>query len=264
MAHHPHDHEHDHEHDFSDGIFSRGERGDKEIEWEHYTTVPMIILSFLFILSFSILILDDLKFFAPIEKVLIGIILFVWAAFWIDFCARFTLSPNRKSFFRHNLIDLFSLIIPFARPFLLLVYLARLRVFRGRNGSSLRARVIAYLASFSVMYVYVLSLFVYQAERNAPGATITSYGDAVWWAMETISTVGYGDMIPVTVLGRLYASCLMLGAMVIVGATTGTVVSYRGERVQNMHKRKVETDAQVSGHEAHHEASSVVSGKDAH
>ena len=151
----PHTHS---EHELTDGFFSRGERGDREIEWERFTTVPMIILSFLFILSFSILILDDLKFFAPIEKVLIGVILFVWAAFWIDYCVRFALSPNRKSFFRHNLIDLFSLIIPFARPFLLLMYLARLRYFRGRTGSSLRARVIAYLVSFSIMYIYVMSL----------------------------------------------------------------------------------------------------------
>ena len=237
------------EHDFSDGVFSRGERSDREITWERYTTVPMIILSFLFILSFSILVLDDLKFFAPIEKVLTGIILFVWAAFWIDYCARFTLSENKKSFFRHNLIDLISLLIPFARPFLLLMYLARLRVFRGRNGSSLRARVIAYLVSFSIMYIYVMSLLVYLAERNTAGASIVSYGDAVWWAMETISTVGYGDMIPVTIPGRIYASMLMLGGMVIVGATTGTVVSYLGERIQNMHKRRVEHDATHPDHD---------------
>ena len=240
-----------HEHDYSDGIFARGERSDREITWERYTTVPMIVLSFLFILSFSILVLDDLKFFAPIEKVLIGIILFVWAAFWVDYCARFTLSTNKRSFFRHNLIDLISLIIPFARPFLLLMYLARLRVFRGRNGSSLRARVIAYLVSFAVMYIYVMSLLVYLAERNASGATIVSYGDAVWWAMETISTVGYGDMIPVTITGRIYASLLMLGAMVIVGATTGTVVSYLGERIQTMHKRKVEHDAAHPDNDQH-------------
>jgi voltage-gated potassium channel len=87
---------HDHEHDFSDGIFSRGERGEREIEWERFTTVPMIILSFLFILSFSILILDDLKFFAPFERLLIGVILFVWIAFWVDYIVRFTLSPNKK------------------------------------------------------------------------------------------------------------------------------------------------------------------------
>lgn len=243
-------HKHDHDHDFADGVFSRGERSEREIEWEHYTTVPMIFLSFLFILSFSILILDDLKFFAPIERILIGVIIVVWATFWIDYIVRFALSPNKKSFFRHNLIDLASLIIPFVRPFLLLMYLARLRYFRGKTGASLRARVIAYLISFSIMYIYVVSVFVYQAERDAPGATITSFGDAVWWAMETISTVGYGDMIPVTVAGRIYATLLMLGGMLIVGATTGTVVSALGERIQNMNKRKAVHDA-AQQHDTH-------------
>lgn len=234
-------------HDYSDGIFSRGERGEREIAWERFTTVPMIVLSFLFILSFSILVLDGEKFFAPFEQLLIGVILFVWSVFWVDYCVRFALSPNKKSFLRHNIIDLLSLLIPFARPFLLLMYLARLPFFRGRTGSSLRARVMAYLVTFSLMYVYVLSLFVFLVERDAPGATITTYGDAVWWAMETISTVGYGDMIPVTVMGRVYASMLMLGGMLIVGATTGTVVSYLAERVQTMHRRKIdhETSADV-------------------
>lgn len=238
-------------HDYSDGIFQRGERSDREIQWERFTTVPMIFLSFLFIFSFSVLILDDLKFFAPIERFLLWVIVCVWVTFWIDYFVRFSLSPNKRSFFRHNLIDLLSLVIPFARPFLLLMYLARLRYFRGRTGSSLRARVMAYLISFSIMYVYVISVFVFQAERYAPGATIMSYGDAVWWAMETISTVGYGDMIPVTVGGRIYASLLMLGGMLIVGATTGTVVSYLGERIQTLHKRRVEHEAEHPADEQH-------------
>lgn len=54
--------------------------------------------------------------------------------------------------------------------------------------------------------------------------------------METISTVGYGDFIPVTIAGRIYASMLMLGGMVIVGLTTATVVSFLGERVQVVHR----------------------------
>jgi voltage-gated potassium channel len=236
-------------HDFSDGLFSRGERSGREIAWERRTTMPMIILSFLFILSFSILVLDDQKLFGPIDIWLVWTVLLVWSTFWIDYCVRFALSENKGSFFRHNLIDLASLIIPFARPFLLLMYLGRLPYFTSRGGSSLRARVIAYLVSFSVMYVYVMSLLVYLAERNAPGATITSYGNAVWWSMETISTVGYGDMVPVTIQGRIYASLLMLGAMVIVGATTGTVVSYLNERVQNLHKRKMGHDIDSPGHD---------------
>jgi voltage-gated potassium channel len=59
--------------------------------------------------------------------------------------------------------------------------------------------------------------------------------------METISTVGYGNMVPVTVPGRVYAVVLMLGGMVIVGATTATVISYLNEKVQTAHKRSQET-----------------------
>jgi voltage-gated potassium channel len=55
--------------------------------------------------------------------------------------------------------------------------------------------------------------------------------------METISTVGYGDMVPVTVPGRLYAVILMLGGMVIVGASTATIISYLNERVQKVRSR---------------------------
>ena len=44
-----------------------------------------------------------------------------------------------------------------------------------------------------------------EAERSAPEASITTFGEAVWWTITTISTVGYGDRYPVTVEGRLVA-----------------------------------------------------------
>ena len=101
------------------------------------------------------------------------------------------------------------------------------------------------------MYIYVLSLAVYAAERNAAGATILNYGDSVWWAIETITTVGYGDMIPVTIAGRVYASMLMLGGVVIVGATTATVISYLSEKVQTVHKKSQEHAAHLNDTHKH-------------
>ena len=220
-------------------------RSPREIAWEKISTIPLILLSFVFLVGFSILILDDEVFTTGIDKYILGTLAAIWLVFIVDYVARLVFATDKAVFFRRNLIDLLSVVIPFFRPFLLLMYLSRLRYFRGRKGSSVRARLVAYATSFAIMYIYVLSLAVYAAERRAAGATIKSFGDALWWAMETISTVGYGDFIPVTVPGRIYASMLMLGGMVIVGLTTATVVSFLGERVQSAHKaalRQAEQD----------------------
>lgn len=197
----------------------------------------MILLSFVFMLAYSVLILDDLRFSNVFTVVLASALAAIWMIFIVDYFVRLGLAANKRLFVRHNILDMSSMVIPFMRPFLLLVYLARLPWFRGRTGSSLRARIIAYAVFAVVMFIFVISLAVFSAERHAPNATITNYGDAVWWAMETISTVGYGDMVPVTVSGRIFAVMLMLGGMVIVGATTATVISYLNDRVQTAHKR---------------------------
>lgn len=231
------------------GLMVADPRSAGEIRWDKYTTLPLIFLSFVFLLGYSVLILNDQVFTQGIDKVILISLVAIWIVFIVDYFVRLTLSDDKAIFFKRNVIDLISMVIPFTRPFLLLVYLTRLRWFRGRKGSSVRARLVAYGISFAVMYIYVLSLAVYAAERNAIGATITNYGDSVWWAIETITTVGYGDMIPVTILGRIYASFLMLGGVVIVGATTATVISYLSEKVQIVHRKSQEPHNVENSHE---------------
>ena len=233
------------------GVLVEDTRSPKEIKWERYTTLPFIFLSFIFLLGYSVLILNDEVFTQGIDKYILLTLGVIWIMFIIDYFVRLTLSTNKRIFFKRNVIDLISMAIPFTRPFLLLMYLSRLRWFRGRQGSSVRARLVAYAASFALMYIYVLSLAVYAAERNAAGATILNYGDSVWWAIETITTVGYGDMIPVTIAGRVYASLLMLGGVVIVGATTATVISYLSEKVQTVHKKSQEHAAHLNDTHKH-------------
>jgi voltage-gated potassium channel len=58
-------------------------------------------------------------------------------------------------------------------------------------------------------------------------------------------------MIPVTIMGRIYASLLMLGGVVIVGATTATVISYLSEKVQTVHKKSQEHASHQNDNHTH-------------
>jgi voltage-gated potassium channel len=80
--------------------------------------------------------------------------------------------------------------------------------------------VLAALAVLSISSVLVL-----QFEAHAPGANITTGGDAVWWATVTITTVGYGDQFPVTPLGRLTGTFVMFAGLGIIGALASILAS---------------------------------------
>ena len=69
------------------------------------------------------------------------------------------------------------------------------------------------------------SLFVLQFESRSPDANITTGGDALWWALVTITTVGYGDYYPVTSLGRLTGVFVMFAGVGIIGALASILAS---------------------------------------
>uniref|UniRef100_UPI0013DEA46B potassium channel family protein n=3 Tax=Bacteria TaxID=2 RepID=UPI0013DEA46B len=67
---------------------------------------------------------------------------------------------------------------------------------------------------------------ILDVERHADGATIVSFGDALWWALVTITTVGYGDLTPVTETGRLIAAGVMISGIALLGVVTATIASW--------------------------------------
>ena len=61
-----------------------------------------------------------------------------------------------------------------------------------------------------------------------PDSGFVTYGDSFWWGFVTLTTVGYGDITPVTPVGRIAAVCLMFGGVALLGVLAGTLASFFG------------------------------------
>jgi voltage-gated potassium channel len=77
-----------------------------------------------------------------------------------------------------------------------------------------------------VALVAIDAALVLDFERNAAGANIHTYADALWWAVVTAATVGYGDRFPVTPGGRGVAVMLMIAGIALFGVVTASVAAY--------------------------------------
>ena len=97
---------------------------------------------------------------------------------------------------------------------------------------SLVGRVTTYVAGVAVVAVLLGAIAVLDAEQESARANITSFGDALWWAMTTVTTVGYGDRYPVTTEGRFIAVALMVVGIGVVGAVTASVATWMVNQVQ--------------------------------
>jgi voltage-gated potassium channel len=201
------------------------------LSWERWSSWPFLVLSVVFIVGYSIRCLDPSV--GDAERTLLQVVLgTIWIVFIVDYLLRLMLAARKADFVRANVPDLLGALIPIFRPFRLLKELRRISYFRARTGSAVRARVVAYAVAFVVLWVYTIAVTVVSAERGAHGATILSLGDGIYWAVVTMATVGYGDMVPVTTFGRVLAIMLMISGILIVGVTTATVVSYFNETIR--------------------------------
>lgn len=201
-------------------------------QWERVTRWPLIVLSIGFLVAYSVVAIDETR--SHDEQLAIASVLAVaWLAFIIDPLVRYFLTPaaDRSAYFAAHRIDFFSAILPILRPFGLLKYLHIAPGFSGNGGNALRSRVIAAAAAYASLFVYTIAITVLQFEREADGATIRTAGEAIWWACVTLATVGYGDYVPVTAVGRTLAVVLMAGGVVIIGTASALVVSYLSERI---------------------------------
>lgn len=202
---------------------SRLDRYEKRTEW------PLAGVAILFLGLYSVRVLVQPRgaAFIAVHVALFGVYLF----FVVDYVARLYLAEPRGRWFVRHLWELPIILLPFFRPLRLLSLAAVVKTLEHAVGDTIRGRVVLYTVVGAVSIVYASSLAILDAERGQPHSDINTFGDALWWAMTTVTTVGYGDLSPVTGTGRVVAVALMIGGITLLGTVTATLASWIVQRV---------------------------------
>jgi voltage-gated potassium channel len=197
--------------------------------WRRYTEWPLVVVAVVFLVAYSIEVIGDVRGSraAGYDAILWG----TWVVFAIDYLVSLVLAERRARWFVFNLHELAILVLPMLRPLRLLRLLFILRVTHRAAERALRGRILVYAFGGAFLLTYVAALAVLDAEQNVPGARIHRFGDAWWWAVVTITGVGYGDYYPVTFVGRMVAVGLMIGGVALIGLTAASMASWLIDQV---------------------------------
>ena len=202
--------------------------------WEKLVDVPLLVLA---LASIPLVVVEDIGHGAVAQGATIANWV-IWAFFLVDLTVRTWLVRHNRM--RYLVVHWYAVgiivlsVLPYFRPLRILRSARALRVLRA-------ARVIVYaMRSWHTVVrlwgglvgktlVVVIPAIVaagaggvWIVERDGNGE-INSYGDAAWWAVTTVTTVGYGDIAPVTVEGRLIAAVLMVTGIAAFGVVTANI-----------------------------------------
>lgn len=191
---------------------------------ERLTAVPMLVLAIIFLAAFVVGYLPnaspDLRERAQLVSDVVVVL------FAVELLVRVAVAENRLKYLVSRWLDVLIVVVPFLRPLRVLMLLPIL----ARSAAGLR-RVMgrfrgAYVVVIAVATVLAAAGLVLFFEAQEADGSIQTFSDALWWAITTITTVGYGDTYPVTPEGRAIAAALMIVGIALFGVLTAGVAAY--------------------------------------
>lgn len=212
--------------------------------WEHATNVPMMALAVTFLGVYAWHVLDTGA--SPrLDSWLTGVDILIWTLFAADFAVRLWLSTDRWRFVRRHPLELLIVVLPPFRPLRLLR--AALLLLDTLNRTTVtRARLSVFVGASSALILLLCSLAFFDAEYGAPDSKITDFGDALWWSAVSVTTVGYGDVYPVTTEGRLISLVLMTFGIGLISFAIGTTTSWVIDQLKAVEVSAERTDREIS------------------
>jgi voltage-gated potassium channel len=208
------------------GAKPSGGRNDLVDDIERVTKYPMALLGIAWLVIAIVIGTTNLTGTAP--AVLVAALFVLWVILLAEYLIRLVVSPDRRGYLRRRWVEPVTVVVPPLQGWhvigiekvSLLLHEGGLRVSAVLKHHSL-FRVLIAAAGTLFIGAWLVLLF----EKNAAGSNIHSYANALWWAIVTVTTVGYGDRYPTTEGGRAVAVVLMLVGIGLIGVLTATVAS---------------------------------------
>ena len=149
-----------------------------------------------------------------------------WLAFAVDLLIGIFTSKVKSEYLKHHLLEVAAVLLPFLRPLRLMrvISFGGLVIQKVAIGRQFTITLKVGIASIFIAYVAAVQVTI--SERGVEGSNIKNFGDGLWWAVTTVTTVGYGDRFPVSTEGRLLAVLLMIAGISLVGVITASVASW--------------------------------------
>jgi voltage-gated potassium channel len=220
--------------------------------------LPLLILS-IALVPLLIWPIADTSMSPETREVIDAIDYGIWAVFALEYSLKLFLVPRRWWFVRTHVFELMLVVFPMLRPLRIaqsaraarLLGLGRAVAAAGSGAKEARASLASRTATYAVLLagllVLVASTIVFDAEREADGTNITNFGDAVWWSIVTVSSVGYGDHYPVSAVGRTVASAVMVLGIGLISVLTASFAAWLVKQEEQVEDARIsELTAQVT------------------
>lgn len=213
-----------------------------------YNNDVTIIDLVLLILNIYVLIVMGVQTFLTLDPELNNVIILtdniMCIVFLLDFFRRLFQSDCTRAFMKWGWIDFITSLpmldfMRWGRIIRVMRLFRTLRLIRSSKQifgltKKMRAKnTMMAIAAMSVLVVTIGTILISTFEFQTPDATITNAGDALWWTLVTMSTVGYGDMYPITFAGRSVAIFLMFFGIGIFGSLAAFVTTLVGGEDDN-------------------------------
>lgn len=186
-------------------------------------TLTFLALAFLIAFSYP-------AFVDPLQsstQTLLNVVQWVsWIAFAADLIFGLYRAKDKNKYLLKHPLEVAAVLLPFLRPLRLLrvISFGSLVIQKVAIGRQFAITIKVIITSIFVAYISAVQITI--IERSIDGSNIKNFGDGLWWAITTVTTVGYGDRFPTTTEGRFLAVGLMIMGISLMGVITASVASW--------------------------------------